>query len=558
MPSLDKTHLLKVFSGPHVGAEVLLGDGDHVLGSGEDCDVILNDRLIAERHVRLSIHGNEVTCVPLDQAKVFIDGREIAEQRLGAFQYFTVGNTHLGIGPADQPWPNHDFPRFELNPTTDNQQEVEQEEEALVDPVESSEAADRSQADDPERKDAVDSPASSKSETNASAPRRRRAFAILAAIATLAMFSGGAGWFVWTELRASSSAKPPPVTAADIQSLIKQEAPQSDVSAMVEDGVIMVRGYVANRDIKKRLRSALLQRDDNLNIGISDTDSLVSAAQAVLNMHRLALHAAPGRQGEVVVSGEVKDLAEWKRVREAILNDVSQIRELDDANVTTPSVAAAHIPITVPQAHSEPEPEPPLEVAAADEPSADTTETEADATEAETAKAQAPETDAPEADAPDVDTPDPDAPNAESPDADDSETEVAAPAAPEESESVEPNAPPAITAIATATKLPVTSGEPRADIVAQAPQPDEAPAVEPAAEDGSGDEAQQQTEPPPVLLVQRISMGRRKMVTLKNGEQVFEGGLLDNGFVLKTILPDRAVLTRQGTAVSIMYEAATP
>ena len=55
-----KSLLLKIFSGPHVGAEVLLGDGEHVVGGDESCDVILNDQFIASRHAQITIAGETV------------------------------------------------------------------------------------------------------------------------------------------------------------------------------------------------------------------------------------------------------------------------------------------------------------------------------------------------------------------------------------------------------------------------------------------------------------------------------------------------------------------
>ena len=53
MPS--PAHLLKVFTGPHVGAEILLSDGDYVVGSDDACDVIFSDRFIAPRHAKITL-----------------------------------------------------------------------------------------------------------------------------------------------------------------------------------------------------------------------------------------------------------------------------------------------------------------------------------------------------------------------------------------------------------------------------------------------------------------------------------------------------------------------
>lgn len=47
--------LLRVFSGPHLGAEVVLPVGDHVLGADDSCDIILSDAGMAARHAVLSV-----------------------------------------------------------------------------------------------------------------------------------------------------------------------------------------------------------------------------------------------------------------------------------------------------------------------------------------------------------------------------------------------------------------------------------------------------------------------------------------------------------------------
>ena len=47
--------ILKLFSGPHMGAEIPLVPGDVVVGSGENCDVILHDSTVARQHVHITV-----------------------------------------------------------------------------------------------------------------------------------------------------------------------------------------------------------------------------------------------------------------------------------------------------------------------------------------------------------------------------------------------------------------------------------------------------------------------------------------------------------------------
>lgn len=60
--------ILRLFTGPHMGAELVLEPGDYVLGSSLDCDIILNDSSVAPRHLILQVSASPpaVRVVPLD------------------------------------------------------------------------------------------------------------------------------------------------------------------------------------------------------------------------------------------------------------------------------------------------------------------------------------------------------------------------------------------------------------------------------------------------------------------------------------------------------------
>ena len=50
-----KKYILRILSGPHMGAEVTLAqDKKFVLGKGEDCDIVLKDDRLADQHALFS------------------------------------------------------------------------------------------------------------------------------------------------------------------------------------------------------------------------------------------------------------------------------------------------------------------------------------------------------------------------------------------------------------------------------------------------------------------------------------------------------------------------
>ncbi|PKN31234.1 MAG: EscD/YscD/HrpQ family type III secretion system inner membrane ring protein, partial [Deltaproteobacteria bacterium HGW-Deltaproteobacteria-20] len=41
---------LRIFSGPHMGAEIILPPGEHLVGSDDSCVIILSEGLVSPRH----------------------------------------------------------------------------------------------------------------------------------------------------------------------------------------------------------------------------------------------------------------------------------------------------------------------------------------------------------------------------------------------------------------------------------------------------------------------------------------------------------------------------
>ena len=72
---------LKVFSGPHLGAEIPLNPGTFIIGSNASCDIILQDSAIAPRHLQIivpAINGEGIQIKTLDAPVVMdIPGGEL-------------------------------------------------------------------------------------------------------------------------------------------------------------------------------------------------------------------------------------------------------------------------------------------------------------------------------------------------------------------------------------------------------------------------------------------------------------------------------------------------
>lgn len=108
-----KTRVLRVLSGPHMGAEINLQNGKTLsLGKGEQCDIVLVDEALEDQHVKFFEKDGEVLCSPEEGAKVFVEGIAIGKDyKLKDFQPIVCGATLLSVGPIDVVWPTIEVPK---------------------------------------------------------------------------------------------------------------------------------------------------------------------------------------------------------------------------------------------------------------------------------------------------------------------------------------------------------------------------------------------------------------------------------------------------------------
>ena len=110
--------LLKILSGPHLGAEVLLGGESYRIGSDGDCDIVLADASVRPCHAILERvqEGWRLTAV---DGPVLVGEEPLAPGRttvLNDAEVFALGTTSLGCGPAVMDWSGRVLPAAVLVP----------------------------------------------------------------------------------------------------------------------------------------------------------------------------------------------------------------------------------------------------------------------------------------------------------------------------------------------------------------------------------------------------------------------------------------------------------
>jgi type III secretion system YscD/HrpQ family protein len=94
--SVAAKKLFRVVGGAHEGAKVPLAPGEYIIGSSEECDIILRDAAVAARHVVLTVGRATASVRLLERNTAHYRGRPLRGQRKMLADYDIVG-----IGDAE-------------------------------------------------------------------------------------------------------------------------------------------------------------------------------------------------------------------------------------------------------------------------------------------------------------------------------------------------------------------------------------------------------------------------------------------------------------------------
>lgn len=459
-----KNHLLKVFSGSHLGAEVALSDGEYLLGRDESCDIILSDQLIAEQHARLVLRGEECDCYPVGDAKVVVDGKAQPRAQLASFQYFTLGTTHLAVGPASSAWPDTPLPTWSVvDRAGPERDETHPNEGDASGPGTDSLATTEKEPDGqstPITEPAAGRPAPPRTPGNSRARSRtwQPSLFALAAFVVLCLI----GYQVVSTLTPPAApAKEARPTVAQLTTIVQDAAPGESSGVRIEDrdGALAVLGHVKTQSIRTAIEKAVTTRDKKTSVRLTDNEGLVKAAQSVLRMNRVDVSVESGEPGEVIVLGEMRDAALWKKTSD-------QLRRLPRIGRLTERVVLGGKKQPAPASRSA--------------------------------------------------------------------TKIAVHEAPPE-----PRPSP-------------RNGEKEPDRREPAPAP--GPGLVTQAAPAQNEPAEEADEERMRLPLRSLSIGNRRVMTMENGERVFVGATLKNGFLVKSIEEDRLVLVKDGLEKTVIIE----
>lgn len=328
---LQSTHIVKVLSGPHQGAEVAIGEGDLSVGSSLESDLILSDTLISPSHLKISIQKEEITLSTLGH-KVYLNGYLLPEgtKRINAFDYITLGSTHLVIGPHAGSWPVLSPPSL-----SDLKDTVVAAAAHLEPEPETNEPAELAQV--------PQSPADStpREELKAHPANNPPILAPFLVGFSVLVFLGVLGFVIFYPSNRSmdTSALLDEKQVEKAKSLLVSFLDDRDIPADTfkfeyKNQQLYVSGLVETNKQKRDLEKGIRSLMPYYKVSIGSQESLVITCRELLNLLNASVSVSAVGPGVVKVSGYIANPAIWENAKKSLLNDTPGLIDVVD-KVTT-------------------------------------------------------------------------------------------------------------------------------------------------------------------------------------------------------------------------------
>lgn len=312
-----KRHILKILSGPHLGAEMLLAPGTYLIGSDPECDIILRDQTVAPRHARLTVLQEGLAVSPAEDA-AYLDGEKLESQEtpLDLHQIVTLGTTHFGIGVEGEPYPLSPLPV------------IMPEGPSVSEGGDGSEPDRRADPDGPEDPGAAPAEYPEEPDRESSGGTGR-----LAAAAVLILLLAGVGlFFGFSEAFTSGPEKK--LTKTDRIEEIHRLCEKHDIRGVkvVEgfEGALMIQGYLDTAAQKQTLFQAVKALPFRVLLKVRVIERIIDAARETLDAYGLPLEAAWETGGTLVLKGYMGDKTRLRKPMARLREEIPSLERIED------------------------------------------------------------------------------------------------------------------------------------------------------------------------------------------------------------------------------------
>jgi type III secretion protein D len=303
-PPRFNPNLLRVVDGMHRGAQVPLEEsGLTIIGSADDCDLILMDSGVAPRHAAITVHERDITIRAID-GKIDLDGRAVSP---GEVATSAIG-TALAIGAAT----------IVIGGDTAEAAQREPQEQA---PVRESVPEQRTGESQVKSEEAVDG----SSQTPLRSIRSKTSVRVLIASCVVAV-SLAAVFAVSSNM--SPRAMSPQKRAAQLLKDLELEG-EVQVSSP-ERGVVQLTGTAPNQGAYSALVRGLAANDVRPVLRVAIGDRLAAGVKDVFRVNGFGVDTRYAQGGIVIVDGVS---ATDRRIKSVIQHALRDVRGLKDIRI---------------------------------------------------------------------------------------------------------------------------------------------------------------------------------------------------------------------------------
>lgn len=332
---------IKVLSGVQAGAKAVLHASRVVIGSADDCDIVLAADDVLAHHAAISLTDSGAMITGLEGEVFRADGTLVSgEEPLAPHEPIGLGGMVLAIGAAGTPWPRIDLSTFGRRPA------------AAEGPTNATAANATTANDGP-----MDRPLSTAGERIPMAGREKGGGIIRLAtggrvgdglgrttlyplIVLLAVGIGFIGFTWFGEQSPAEAAAGTPNEAARVADALRKAGLDGTVEIRpLRDGAVLLNGYVELSSQKRTLTEGITVPGVEIFSRIWAQEELLKAAQQRLSELAPGLTATPVAPGVIAVGGYLATPERRGRIVSTIREDVPGLREVIDRIVTVNDAA---------------------------------------------------------------------------------------------------------------------------------------------------------------------------------------------------------------------------
>ncbi len=304
---------LRVLYGPQSGSRLVLAPGDFLLGTGDDCAIMLAGPRIRECHARLAFDSEQPTITPVDGEVFDSQGNQVTDTMpLTPGMPFELGGIWIAVDDPDAPWPDP---------------------EAIVAMAGLAPAAATPAA-------AAAAPAM---EAKGEPPQKRRArFVLMGALSVIISIAIAAITIsVWLVTRAEPPKPtvvkfgpgPEPAATRELRRILAEVAPGQQMTVTTRiDGTPKVEGFVPDKAMATLVQRAIRKLSSTADITLRVDSEMLEAARNVVARQnapaRAMLTVSEVRNGNVVLSGAVTTTSVRDVIVDAIRAEVPGVRDI--------------------------------------------------------------------------------------------------------------------------------------------------------------------------------------------------------------------------------------